>query len=278
MFLYLRIVFLNFEACLYATEISFKLGSPCMLCMTGLYFININPHYKRNHFEKIMKKTIVFLVLLLTAGPLLADDDFGFRFGLNASPNLSWFRTETRGYDNRGVDLGFSYGLIVDYEFAQNYAVTSGLNILSTGGKMRYRYLHEGVDTHKRRDYNLRYLELPLGLKLRTDEMGFMTYYGQFGLGFGFNIRAKADDRIYLEEDSTLRFSEVDISDETRFLRASLIIGAGAEYSLGGRTSLLGGITFHNSFANILDVDNPAVATSPSAVNNYLELTLGVMF
>lgn len=227
---------------------------------------------------KSMKKITVLLVFLMAAGPLLADDDFGFRFGLNASPNLSWFRTETRGYDNRGVDPGFSYGLIIDYEFAQNYAVTSGLNILSTGGKMRYRYLHEGVDTQKRRDYDLRYLEIPLGLKLRTDEMGFITYYGQFGLGLGFNIRAKADDRIYLDDESTLRFTDVDISDYTRFLRASLVIGAGVEYNLGGRTSLLGGLTFHNGFSNVLDVDNPAVATSPSAVSNYVELTLGVIF
>jgi len=225
-----------------------------------------------------MKKPIVFLALLFIAAPLLADDDFGFRFGLKASPNLSWFRTETRGYDNRGVEPGFSYGLIMDYEFAQNYAITSGLNILSTGGKMRYRYIHDGLDTEKRRDYSLRYLEIPVGLKLRTEEMGFITYYGQFGLGLGFNIRAKADDRIYMDDDSTLRFSDVDISDETRFLRAALVIGAGAEYNLGGMTSLLGGITFHNSFANVLDEDNPAVATSPSAMNNYIELTLGVMF
>lgn len=225
-----------------------------------------------------MKKYSAFLVLLFVAGPLLADDDFGFRFGLKASPNLSWFRTETRGYDNRGVSPGFSYGLIVDYEFAKNYAASSGLNILRTGGKMLYNYYHEGERTEKRRNYSLRYLEIPISLKLRTGEMGFFTYYGQFGLGLGFNIQAKADDRIFLDEDSTLRLREVDISDDTRFLRAALIIGAGAEYSLGGRTSILGGITFHNAFANILDVDNPAVATTPSAMNNYLELTVGMIF
>ncbi len=225
-----------------------------------------------------MKKPIVFFLLFLMSGPLLADDDFGFRFGMHISPNLSWFRAETRGYDNRGASPGFSYGLIVDYEFARNYVVTSGLNILNTGGKMRYRYLHEGDDTQKRRDYSLRYLEIPLGLKLRTEEMGFMTYYGKFGLGLGFNIRAKADDRIYREVNSTLQIDDEDISEETRFIKAGLIIGGGLEYSLGGMTSLLAGITFHNGFANILDQDNPAVATSPSAMNNYIEFTLGVMF
>ncbi len=225
-----------------------------------------------------MKKPIVFLLLLFIAGPLLADDDFGFRFGMNVSPNLSWFRPETRGYDNRGVSPGFSYGLIVDYEFARNYAVTTGLNILTTGGKMRYRYIYDEDDTQKRRDYSLRYLKVPAGLKLRTEEMGFMTYYGLFGLGLGFNIGAKADDRIYREDNSPLQIRDEDIIEETRLVKAGLIIGGGLEYSLGGMTSLLAGITFHNGFANILDVENPAVLTSPSAVNNYIELTFGIMF
>ncbi len=220
---------------------------------------------------------------MLLALPMLvtgndADDDFGFRFGLKASPNFSWFRTETRGYSNSGADLGFAYGLIVDYEFAQNYAISTGLNILHTGGTLKYNYLHEGTVTEKRRDHRLRYLEIPATMKLRTTEMGYITYFGQFGVALGFNIYARADDRIDLSDQSSLRFSDVDISDNTRFLRAALVIGAGMEYNLGGMTSLLGGISFHNGFSNVLDKDNPAVETKPSVQNNYFEITLGVLF
>lgn len=224
---------------------------------------------------------VVFAVFTLAVSTLSMgnpNSDFGFRFGLKASPNLSWFRTETRGYSNSGTDLGFSYGLIADYEFAKNYAISSGLQILHTGGTLKYDYLHQGVTTEKRREHNLRYLEIPATLKLRTSEMGYITYYGKFGLGLGFNIHASADDRITLSDQSSLRITNEDISDEIRFLRAGLIIGAGFEYNLGGMTSLMGGITFHNGFSNILDKENPAVPNKPSAHNNYFELTLGVMF
>ena len=224
-----------------------------------------------------MKRTILFIALLLSMPPLIADD-FGFRFGIKTSPNLSWFRTETRGYENNGVALGFSYGLVADYEFAQNYAIGSGFNIVRTGGTLRYNYIHEGFPTQKRRDYSYRYLEFPLTLKLKTSEVGFITYYGQFGVGLSFNTRARADQRIALGTGSSLRTTDVDISDETRFLKGALIIGGGLEYNFGGRTSLLAGLTFHNGFSNVLSVDNPAVQATPSAVSNYLEMTLGVLF
>jgi len=29
--------------------------------------------------------------------------------------------------------------------------------------------------------YNLKYVEIPLSLKLRTNEIGYLTYYGNFG-------------------------------------------------------------------------------------------------
>ncbi len=231
-----------------------------------------------------MKKLTVFMALLFASVTLSANDDFGFRFGLKASPNLSWFRTETSYYSNDGINLGFSYGLIVDYKLTDNYAIGTGVNILRTGGKLNYRiiYNYEGqqIDTDKRREHYLRYLEIPLTMKLSTSEMGFITYYGQFGLGLGANLRARADDRVYLSEGSTLRTTDVDISDEIRCLRAGLIIGAGLEYNMGGRTSLLGGITFNNGFSNVLKKDNPfnPQAPDPSAMNNYVEITLGIMF
>ncbi len=231
-----------------------------------------------------MKKLTVFLALLFITVTLSANDDFGFRFGLKASPNISWFRTETSYYTNDGLKLGFSYGLIVDYKLTDNYAIGTGVNILRTGGKLKYRIMYDTgtqqIDTEKRREHYLRYLEIPLTLKLSTGEIGFMTYYGQFGLGLGTNLKATADDRVYISEGSTLRTTDVDISDEIRFLRAGLILGAGVEYNMGGRTSLLGGVTFHNGFSNTLKKDNPysSQAPDPSALNSYVEITLGVMF
>lgn len=201
-------------------------------------------------------------------------DDFGFRFGLKATPNIAWFRTETRGYENNGVKFGYSYGLIIDYDFAENYAISTGLNILRTGGELKYDWTN---GTTKQSKYRYRNLEVPFALKLRTTEIGYITYYGLFGVGIGFRTSAIADELI-LPGGTNEWEKNVDVSDETGFLRAGLLLGAGAEYNFGGVTSLLIGITFHNGFSNILDKKDYAVQNKPSAHNNYLELTLGIMF
>lgn len=228
-----------------------------------------------------MKKGISFVVLILLASNILAND-FGFRFGLKFSPNFAWFRTETRFYENDGVGLGYSYGLIIDYEFAENYAITTGLNIIQTGGKMTYPWQEhiEGslVQFDKHRDHRYRHLEIPLALKLRTVEVGYITYYGKFGVGLGFLTSAFADEELRFTDRPKEFEPTVDINDETSFFRAGLLIGAGAEYNFGGLTSLLFGITFHNGFSNVLEYRNDAVPYTPSAYSMYLELTLGVMF
>ncbi len=228
-----------------------------------------------------MKKGISFAILILLASTVLAND-FGFRFGLKVSPNFAWFRTETRFYENDGVGLGYSYGLIVDYEFAENYAITTGLNILQTGGKMSYPWKQEIegslVQVDKHRDHRYRHIEIPLALKLRTVEIGYITYYGKFGVGLGFLASAFADEELRLP-DGTKEFEPtIDIKEETSFLRAGLLLGAGAEYNFGGLTSLLFGITFHNGFSNVLEYQNDAVPYTPSAHNLYIELSLGVLF
>ncbi len=225
-----------------------------------------------------MKKVISLSFLLLIVTPLLAED-FGFRFGLKVSPNMSWFRTETRGYDNRGLRIGYSYGLIVDYEFAENYAFSSGLNLLRTGGKLRYDWEEEGEKAKKNSSYQYRHIEIPLALKLRTTEIGYTTYYGMFGLGLGFLTNAFADEQVvYASGHSDPLIDNEDVKDDTAFLRAGLVLGAGLEYSFGGQTALLAGITFHNGFSNILDKSQYFSKNKPSAHNLYIELTLGVMF
>ncbi len=229
-----------------------------------------------------MKNILPFLFALLLAAPHVQADGSRFVFGMKAAPNISWHRPETRGFERNGATIGFSYGLIADFLFAENYAISSGMHILHTGGKLKYPYKTEEDDliVDKRRDYSLRYLEFPLTIKLRTEEVGYVTYFGQFGLGLGFNSKAEADERIPQPDGSVVSRTDVDISDEIRFMRGAMIIGAGLEYSLGGRTSLMAGLVFNNGFSNVLKMENPydPNASSPSSMVNYLEVTLGVMF
>ncbi len=217
-----------------------------------------------------MKKIVfTFLIMVVVMPTLLASDTPPFRFGLKASPNISWMRPETRDYESQGARMGFSYGAIGDFHLGGNYALSTGLNITYTGGRLSYP-VDEG---RKERTYKLQYLELPLTVKMRTDEIGYITYYGKFGFGAGANLRATADDRL-----ANITEEDVDIKRDTPLMRASLIIGLGIEYSLGGNTALVGGLTFNNGFTNVLQGRNEVSDRKKSAVSNYLEITFGVMF
>ncbi|MCC6601038.1 MAG: hypothetical protein IT223_10245, partial [Crocinitomicaceae bacterium] len=92
----------------------------------------------------------------------------------------------------------------------------------------------------------------------------------------------------------------IDIKDDTRLFRTSLIMALGIEYNLSGSTSLVAGVTFNNGFSNfmngsgassnekgnIIDVKGTEVNTKGTmpasyklkAMNNYLALTVGVLF
>jgi hypothetical protein len=158
----------------------------------------------------------------------------------------------------------------------------------------------------------LKYLEIPLTLKLRTNEIGYITYWAQVGVGLGFNIKAKGDDEIdhkkidvstnetSVWEDAGARvvdltgdnaIKENDISKDINLFRTSLIVGGGIEYNLSGDASLVAGVVFNNGFNNVLKgegvkIDNgePSIKDDKpqtfdlKAVSNVLSLQLGILF
>ena len=270
-----------------------------------------------------MKKSILIAFTVLVAVATQAQDFKPWKIAIHVDPNVSWLKPNNNQIDQGGARLKFGFGIAVDKMFTERYAFGTGLNILNTGGELSYLYnghqKKDGAseDTEvigaRTRTYNLKYLEIPLTLKLRTNEIGYITYWGQFGLGLGFNIGAKADDDItFLREyqpdnketgdvneaawiDTKIgsRLNEdVDIKDDIGIFRTSLIIGAGIEYNLSGDASILVGLVFNNGFNNVLkgngaatDQNNRPTFTSLKpdsyklkSINNMLMLNIGILF
>ncbi len=243
-----------------------------------------------------MKKNLLLIALtaLISLG-IQAQNSF--QLGLQLSPNVSWLKTQSENAESEGSKFGFSYGIIGDFNIAENYAVSTGIIILSTGGKMSYPdatvldvggtpTTFGGVTDA---DISLKYIEIPLTLKLKTNEIGYMTYYGQFGFSLGVNYDAEADiDFEYPGGTGALSQESVDFKDEINLLRAGLVVGLGAEYNLSGNTSILMGLTFNNGFTNILsedgyDADQNGNGTGSrnkdfKAINNIITLNVGVLF
>ncbi|MFM7903452.1 MAG: porin family protein, partial [Bacteroidota bacterium] len=136
----------------------------------------------------------------------------------------------------------------------KNYAFATGLDITYRGGKYigtnigkdesGNEMLGKATNTQK-----LQYVEIPLGLKLKTNEIGYITYYGLFGILPGVLVKAKKEldfeDSKFIDEDYSGNQSKF------YFLNVHLNVGAGIEYNLGGNTSFTTGIHYNNGLMDI---------------------------
>lgn len=205
-----------------------------------------------------------------------------FRFGLKVAPTVDWFSPSTEGYENDGIMLGFNWGFMSDIALTDNYYFSTGFGIQHLNGKLKFDY-QETLDGDTtlttgtlNRKYILRYIDVPLMIKMKTNKFGDIQYFGQIGFSVGLNAKSTAEDNFNYTGGSTS--AESDISDEVVFVRGAWALGGGLEYYLDESTSLLVGLTFSNGISNILKGNNPVSGEEQKAVPNYFELTLGIFF
>ncbi|WP_199140163.1 porin family protein [Pedobacter sp. ASV12] len=224
-----------------------------------------------------MKKIVLAILFALFALNLnaqqYASPYYGFRLGLTAHPTFGFMKAEN-GKGN-GLSLGFSYGLMGDFNFAENYSFATGITITTINGKtteINAMPYHQSVSTSNPVAYDLKYkmqyIEVPLTVKLKTAKIGDLRWYGQFGLSNDFRIGAKQN----AETSGTGIANDKNIKDWTHFYRAGLIIGGGAEFDLDGKTSLMMGLTLNNGFTNVISYGDNSVR------NHYVGVNLGVFF
>lgn len=231
-----------------------------------------------------MKSTffrLAFTLIVILFGSVISKAQ-GFRLGLTASPSIAWMNPKTDGFTSEGNRAGFSYGLLAEVLFSEQYGLASGLQISYLGGKLSYpvdETINNETFNRLERTYRLQMIELPFALKMRSKEILGIQYFGKMGIGLGVVLKAEGDDRFSnAQGSSNLVQSEKNINDDIAFGRASLILGGGAEYQIGGNVSLVGGITFNNGFTNMLKNSNEVSGERNNARANYLEFSFGILF
>jgi opacity protein-like surface antigen len=228
-----------------------------------------------------------------------ADEDVkGFQLGLFATTNVAWVKPNQPPLRSNGPGMGFGFGASGDFNFSKtkkNYFLALELMYSSMRNKIR---LAAGPYTQKRdqQQYNevehvfkLNYVELPVSLKLKVNEIGYTTFFAQFGFAPGVLYRTQAKwkgqrtdgsgefitdfYRNNSAENSEQEFEEY--RDDIRFYRLAMIIGAGMEYKFSGNTALLIAFRFNNGLTNVFsDNREPKV----NGINNYLGLNVGLLF
>jgi hypothetical protein len=163
---------------------------------------------------------------------------------------------------------------MVEYYFHPNYGFVTGLNLGVQGGNVLYTdsvSISTGDQTSvvlqpgSTAAFNLSYLTLPVGLKMKTNEIGYFTYFAELGFNQQVNIGSKATS-------TGNGLNKDNVPKETNLFNMSYFFGGGVEYNVGGQTSLLAGIFYNNGFVDILSNNRH------KAVLNYLSFRIGVLF
>ena len=241
-----------------------------------------------------------------------------FHLGLTLSPNVGFSVPRQFSHESVKSSAHFGYGFIFDAKFTDAYAIGTGINVFHAGGVISYFEANEINDPSRidrvELEQRLQYVELPLTFKMRTKEIGYTTYWGQFGLGLGLNVRAEGKESrtaVAFRNDSTQNWefgsdvsslaesSDVNLAEQTRLFRPSLIIGLGLERRFTGTTGISIGVRYNVGIRNQYEdlsvvkgtmeegvdfkLDALTLNSNPQKVNMFgksgqLELLVGLMF
>ena len=235
------------------------------------------------------------------------------RFGLIVNPSLNWYKPDGKIMSGNGVVPKIGGGLSIEFRLASVASIVTGVQIDMDGGKIKYAnggpelnstntvsyyysstsdeiagYLsrpennpadaHSYDQTHNKymlneRQFKSTYVTIPFCIKLKTKEIGMMTYFGQVGINNSFRWKAKANDKVIeLPTSATLggasdTKSNLNITKEMNFYAASLYLGAGCEMNLSGSTSLLLGLHYNLGFTSVTAKESPTLEKKTNGPN-----------
>jgi hypothetical protein len=144
------------------------------------------------------------------------------------------------------------------------------------------------------RTYKMTYVTIPLNLKLKTKEIGMMTYFGQVGVNASFRWRATATDE--LTNYNTLaneKKTKIDITKDMNLVYLSLNAGLGAEINIAGSTSIVVALNYMGGFTSATKKESEYLMKRVNDANgspveydklpqkiktNAVVLTLGILF
>lgn len=229
-----------------------------------------------NNMKSNIHRKSGIAVLLILFIPLMLQAQEKLRIGVHFDPLISWFGTDIDEVDNDGARPGINAGLSFIIPFSQNYSFSTGLNLINAAGRLVCKnetvlelVNSETVAANEPVVYKIQYVALPLGLHLKTNQIGYLTFFSDVGLDPKVMIGGKADI-------PSLAIKGEKANDELRLFNLSYHIMAGIEYGLGGSTAAVLGIGFENNFLDVTK-DN-GVQPVDKVTQRMVSVRLGINF
>jgi len=229
-----------------------------------------------------MKRTIVFTFMLLLLSlaavkPAMAQE--GIKVGFRASPLIGWAsivddstKTKPTGLTTK-AGIGFSFDFVVTYGFSETVAIRSGINIATKSARSEFDVL--GVQSSTKT--SLTALEIPLGLKFRSPEIGNGMYIiGHFGVNPEINLQNRTVTDLTVGGVTTT--TEMRDSDDINLFTMSFVPGAGLDWEFDWGM-LEFAATYHWGLLSYTDTRSIAEGgTGLSSRLNYIALNIGYFF
>ncbi|NLE35341.1 MAG: PorT family protein [Bacteroidales bacterium] len=203
---------------------------------------------KRKIDRTVLRVMTLMLVTLLPARVLSQE----IVFVVHADPVISWMGSNESEYAGEGARPGFDIGLNVLQYFADNYAISTGISIMSAGCRQSVSEDHKMVFTNFEQvvpagdeiRYNLKYMNIPAGVRLQTNQVGYFTYFTDMG----FDIRMLLKSTVDLP---TLQINHENGKNEVYGLNAGWHVGGGIEYELPIDASIIAGLSYAQDFFDV---------------------------
>lgn len=145
------------------------------------------------------------------------------------------------------------------------------------------------------RTIRAQYVNIPLFIKMKTNEIGYLTYFGQFGLNTSIKTKARASDEGVIISGTNIALTDLDdldIEKEVSLFKMAGSIGGGFEYNLSESTSLSVAVIFDYGFTSltkktsdhVIAIQNGQTVTEFDAYSdqknkaNAVRLTVGILF
>ena len=198
------------------------------------------------------------------------------KLSFTGSPSVNWMVTNNQKAENGKSMLGYDFGLSTDIYFSEDdrYSLLTGIQISNIGGEVSYKngsafieYAGQKLSSSSKIKSRLRYVEIPLSLRMKTNQFNRSRYWCQFGLSGMVNIESKGDSN-----DGVLR--KTNINDEMNLFNLSMVVGIGFDYDLGGNNAITTGLVFQNG---LMDVTTDNYFDDKTIINS-LKLRIGLLF
>lgn len=212
-----------------------------------------------------MRKYVISALFALFFSTVLLSQDY--RIGIKIAPTLSNVRTSVgdggTSLERAGSAVKFLLGAFVDMPFKENYFFHAGVNFASKATKISAQ---NGISAMRTEEYDHEYLQVPLLLKLYTNELLLDTR-----LFFNFGVIPEIRLNSANEEPGNIlitEFSDFDLAGN---------FGGGVERSIGVNTRVFAGLNYNIGFLNTVKTQSTAY-NAFTVKSNLFSLEVGIKF